>query len=155
MIGPRIIAPWKIAPEDNCPPDICPPDICLPDNCFRGKLALPRTITPEENCPQENCFLTIKSPSKIIASTQANSSLRVLGVNWGKLSIAYQYYNIRQLQLGGKEWFTSIHILQILTKPCRAPLTREYLSLNASWFLYARTQKKDNIFLEKLIRKRI
>ena len=40
------------------------------------------------------------------------------------------------------KWFTSIYFLQILTKPCRTPLIREKLLLNAFWFSYARTQKK-------------
>ena len=43
---------------------------------------------------------------------------------------------------------------QILTKPCRTPLIKELLLLNASLFSYARTQKKC-IFLEKLTWKKM
>ena len=45
-----------------------------------------------------------------------------------------------------EERFISLYFLQILTKPCRTPLIREHLSLNASWFSYARTQKKLQLF---------
>ena len=34
-----------------------------------------------------------------------------------------------------------MYFLQVLAKPCRTPLIREDLSLNASSFSYARTQK--------------
>ena len=97
------------------------------------------------NRPLENCPLTTKVPSKIIAPTQANSPQRVLRMNWGKLSIVYEYYNMRGLQLRCKKWFTSICLLQILTKPCRAPLIRQHLWLKSSWFPYARTPKKEKI----------
>ena len=96
---------------------------------------LPLTTASEENCPPENCLLTI------IASTQANSPKRVLRVQWVKTCVVYEYYNIRVLQLRSKNRFTSICFLQILTKPCRTPLIREQLSLNASWCSSARTQK--------------
>ena len=59
-----------------------------------------------------------------------------------------------RLQIRNKKWFTSIYFLQILTKPCKTPLVRKQLSLNASWFSYGRTQK-NRIFLEKLIWKKI
>ena len=97
---------------------------------------LPLTAASKENCPPENCPLTI------IAPTQANSPKRVLRVKWVKICIVYEYYNIRVLQLRSKNRFTSIYFLQILTKPCRTPLIREQLSLNASWFSSARMQKK-------------
>ena len=51
------------------------------------------------------------------------------------------------------QMFSCEHFWQVLTKPCRTSLIREHLSLNASWFSYARTQK--NTFFEKLIRKKI
>ena len=96
---------------------------------------LPLTTASEENCPPENCPLTIIGP------TQANSPKRVLRVKWVKICIVYEYYDIRVLQLRSKNRFTSIYFLQILTKPCRAPLIREQLSLNASWFSSAIKQK--------------
>ena len=80
----------------------------------------------------------------MIVPTEANSHQRVLRLNWGKLCIIYEYYNIWVLQLKSKKWFTSILFLQILTKPCRTPLITEHLSLNVSWFSYARAQKKFN-----------
>ena len=46
------------------------------------------------------------------------------------------------LQLRSKKWFTSIYFLQILTKPCRTPIIRDDILLNASWFSWARTQKR-------------
>ena len=49
---------------------------------------------------------------------------RVLRANWGKLCILYEYFNLRVVQLRSKNRFTSIYFLQILTKPCRAPLIR-------------------------------
>ena len=49
------------------------------------------------------------------------------------------YFSKRQVRI--KKWFIFIDLLQILTKPCRASRIREHLSLNASWFSYARTQK--------------
>ena len=98
-----------IASEENCP-----------------RIIIPRTIAPEDNYHAENCFLTIKISPKIIAPTQANSSQRVIRVSWGKLCIAYEYYNIRVLQLRSKTWFTSIYFLQVLTKSCRTPFIREH-----------------------------
>ena len=101
---------------------------------------LPLTTASEENCPPENCLLTI------IASTQANSPKRVLRVQWVKTCVVYEYYNIRVLQLRSKNRFTSIYFLQILTKPCRKPLIRKHFSLNASWFSFAKTQKKKKLW---------
>ena len=101
----------------------------------------PAQLPPRKTDPPENCPLTKKFPWKITNPTQANSPQRVLRVNWGKLCIIYQYYNIQVLQHRSKKWFTSINFLQILTKPCRITLIREHLLLNASWFSYARTQK--------------
>ena len=95
----------------------------------------PRKIAP----PMANCPFS----SKIIAPTQVNSHQRVVGVNWWKL-----------LQLRSKKWFTSKYFLQILTKACRTPFIREHLSPSASWFCYARTQKKA-FWGKKLIRKKI
>ena len=108
----------------TAPPDNCSPVNYPEDNCLRGKL------------PPDNKISLKHSP------TQANSPQRVLKVNWGKLCIVYEYYNIQVLQLRSKRWFTSIYILQILMKPCRALLIREHFSLNASWFSYARTQER-------------
>ena len=121
---PRKIAPRIIAPKENYPLDSCP----------REKL------TPA------NCPLTMKFPSKIVAPTQANSPQRVLQVNYGKLCIVYVYHNMQLLQLRSKKSFTSIYFLQILTKPCRTPIIREDILLNASWFSWARTQKRKNSF---------
>ena len=113
--------------------------LCLlsPDNC-------PRTIPPQENCPvdncpqgkllPENCPLTIKFPSKILSPAQGNSPQRALRVNWGKLCIVYEYYNMRALQLRSKNRFTSIYFLQILTNPGRTLLITEHFSLNVSRF---------------------
>ena len=72
-----------IAPKKNCLPDNCPLDNC-----------------PQEKFPPDNCPLTINFPSKIIAPTQANTSQRVLWVNWGKLcivssTIIYKYCKLR------------------------------------------------------------
>ena len=143
-IAPRTISPWMIAPW------IIPPRTVAPkENC-----SLPPTIAPEENCLPGNCPLTIKFSLKIVAPTQANSPQRVLRVNWGKLCIVYEHYNIPVLQLKSKNRFASIYFLQILTKPCRTPLIIEHLSVNASWFSSARTQKKYN-FLEKLLQKKL
>ena len=108
----------------------------------RGKLPPGKLSPHHEVSLKNNCLLWSKYPQ------------RVLQVNWGKLCIVYEYYNIRVLQLRRKKWFTSKYFLQILTKPCKTPLTREHLSLNASWFSYSRTQKENN-FLEKLIRKKM
>ena len=116
---PRKIAPRIIAPKENYPLDSCP----------REKLA------------PANCPLTMRCPSKIVAPTQANSPQRVLRVKWGKLCIVYEHYIIRVPQIRSKKWFTFLYFLQILIKPCRTPPIREHLSLNASWFSYARTQK--------------
>ena len=134
-ITPRTVAPPQIvSPEENCPRPS--------DNCPRGKLT-PGKLSPHHEVSfKNNCLLWSKYPQ------------RVLQVNWGKLCIVYEYYNIRVLQLRRKKWFTSKYFLQILTKPCKTPLTREHLSLNASWFSYSRTQKENN-FLEKLIRKKM
>ena len=114
MIAPCIIAPQTITAEVNCPWGKLPP----------GKLPTHHKVSLENNCPH-----------------QANSPQRVLRVNWGKLCIVNEYYNIRVLQLTSKNWFTSIYILHILTKPCRTPLIIEHLSLNTSWFSSARMQK--------------
>ena len=124
----RTIAPWMIDPGiiDNCPPDSCPE----------------WQVPPGKTAPlQENCSLNIKIPSTIITPTQANSPQWVLRVNGGKLCIDKEYYNIRVLQRRSKKSFTSICFLQVLTKPCRTRLIRVHLSLNASWFFSARTQK--------------
>ena len=56
----------------------------------------------------------MKFPSKIISPTQATFPESVLQVNWAKLSIVNEYYNISVLQLRSKKWFTSIYFLQIL-----------------------------------------
>ena len=115
--------------EENCPLDVCPSPGQLPPRIIapRGKLP-PKKISPSPYCT---------------APTQANSHQRVSQVNWGKQCIVY---NIRVLQLRSKKWFASIYFLQILNKLCRTPLIREHLSLNASWFSYARTQKENTIF---------
>ena len=146
------LPPGKIAPgwlpHRQLPTRIIAPE----ENCPRGRLPLGQ-LPPRENVPPENCSLTTKFPSKIFASTQANSPQRVLRVNWGKLCIVYDYVNTRVLQLRSKNRFTSIYFLQILTKPCRKPLIRKHFSLNASWFSFAKTQKKKKN-CEKLIRKK-
>ena len=108
-----------IVPEENCPLDNCPQEKLPPGQLLRRKIAL-QIIIPSENGPppaSEDCPLTIKFLSKIIAPTQANSRQRVLRVNWRKLSIVYEYYDIWVPLLRGKKWFTSIYFLQILTKP--------------------------------------
>ena len=110
----------------TAPPDNCSPVNYPEGNCLRGKLPPDNKISLEHSPPP----------------TQANSPQRVLKANWGKLCIVYEYYNIQVLQLRSKRWFTSIYILQILMKPCRALLIRENFSLNASWFSYARTQER-------------
>ena len=133
-----------------------PPDSCLPDNSFREKLpprkVAPRLNAPEENFPPENCPLTIRFPLKIIAPTQANSPQRVLRVNWGKLCILYEYFNIRVVQLRSKNRFTSIYFLQILTKPCRTPLIIQHFT-KCLLIFFRQNAKKYNL-LEKLIPKK-
>ena len=127
-----------------------------------GQLPL-RIIAREENCPPENCSLTVKFPRKIIAPAQTNFPQKVLRVNLGRLCIVCnysclwlknhstkKYFSRRQIRI--KKWFTSIYLLKILNKSARSSHIREHLSLNASWFSYARTQKKFffwNIYSEK------
>ena len=113
-----------------------------------------------ENCPPENCPLTINFPPKTIAPPpQANSTQRALRVNLGKLCIAYEYYCLRlknhstkkyfsRRQFRIKKRFTSICLLQILTRPCRAPFTKCLL-------IFLRQNTKKILFLKKLIRKKI
>ena len=109
----------------------------------------PSIIAPEYIYRQEDCRLTIKFPLKIIAATQANFTQRVLRVNEENYALSastiikellYQKLFLR-LQVRSKKWFTSIYFWQISTKPCQTPVIREQLSLNASWFSCARTQK--------------
>ena len=69
-----------------------------------------------------------------------------------KVSFYQKFFS--RLQLRIKKWFTPIKFLQILTTPCRMPLIREHLSLNASWYSYARKWKKKKK-IEKLIWKKI
>ena len=64
------------------------------------QIIVPWIIAPKKNFPPDNCPLTINFPSKIIAPTQANTSQRVLWVNWGKLcivssTIIYKYCKLR------------------------------------------------------------
>ena len=136
MIAPRIIAPGTIASGDNCPRGKVPPD-----NCSQGKLT-PRKLSNHHEVSLKNNYPhSSKFPQ------------RVLQVNWGKLYVAYEYYNIRVLELRSKKWFTTIYFSQILTKPCRTPFTREHFSLNASWFSYTWTQK-NTIFWKNWFRKK-
>ena len=79
--------------------------------------------------------------------------MHCLRVLWLKNRSTKSYFS--RLQIKSQKWFISIYFLQILTKPCRTPLKRELFSLNASWFPYARTQKKKHNFWEKLARKNI
>ena len=71
-----------------------------------------RTIAPKENCLTDNSLQNHSTKS---------------------------YFS--RLQIMSKNLFTFMYFLQILTRPWRTPLIREHLSLNASWFSYARTQK--------------
>ena len=59
QLPPRKITPWTVVP----PREFLPRKIAL----------APRTTVPEENWPPENCPLTMKFPSKIIASFRANT----------------------------------------------------------------------------------
>ena len=128
--------------EENCPLDVCPSP---------GQLS-PSIIAPEENCPRRKfpphhivLPLLKQIPTKEYHRwTEENSAL----------SIIYEYHNIRVLQLRSKKWFASIYFLQILNKLCRTPLIREHLSLNASWFSYARTQKENTIFWKNWFEKK-
>ena len=117
-LSPGQLPPKWLLPPDNCPRTIAPERKCprwkfLPGQLPPGQLPSrkidPRAIVPEENYSPENCPLIKKFPSKIIAPTQANPPQRVLCVNWSKLYIAYEYYNIRVMQLRCKNRFTSIH----------------------------------------------
>ena len=126
-----------------------------PDNCTREKVAS-RTISSEENCPRPP--VTIAPHHKISLEkncpTQANSSQRVLPVNWGKLCIMYEYFNMWVLLLRSKKWFTSIYFYRFqlnLTEHTykRAPFTKCLL-------IFLRQNAKTNRynFLEKLIRRK-
>ena len=90
--------PPRWFPPDNCPPDNFPWRKLPPGQLPPRKTAPPMTIAPhhkislEKNCP-----------------TQANSPQRVLRVNWGKLCIIYEYFNMPVLLLRNKKWFTSIY----------------------------------------------
>ena len=138
-IAPRTISPWMIAPGQLRLGLIAPEKNCTLNNGSRGKLP-PGQFAPWKTAPG-------KSPAQNKISFENNCPhsskfrQRVLRVNWGKLSIVYEYYNIWVLQLSSKKGFTSIYLLQILTKPCGTPLIRKHLSLNASRFSYARTNK--------------
>ena len=133
-IAPRLIAPQAITTEDNYPLNNF-----SPDNCAREKLP-PRTIVPEENYPPENCPVTRIFPLLLpLKQIPINECYKWTEENYA-LSL-YEYYNIRVLQLRIKNRFSSIYVLQILTKPSRTPLIREHISLNTSWFSSARTQK--------------
>ena len=123
QLPPRKIVPWIIAPW----------------------MIAPQIIAPEDNFPLENCPLTIKFPSKIIAPTQAYLPKRVLRVNWGKLCIVYDCYNIWVLQLRSKKWFTSMHVLQILTKPCWTPLNTTKRTKWLLIFLRRNAKNKQNL----------
>ena len=155
----KVLLVWSTSCNIACPIE-CP---LWKPNCFSIKYGYynlrvlgqlpPRKIAREENCPPENCPLTVKFPPKIIAPAQTNSPQKVLRVNLGRLCIVCNYYCLwlknhstkkyfsrRQIRI--KKWFTSIYLLKILNKSARSSLIREHLSLNASWFSYARTEKK-------------
>ena len=145
----RKISPGQLPPR-WFPPDNCPPDnfpwVKLPPGQFPPRKTAPAppvTIAPhhkislEKNCP-----------------TQANSSQRVLPVNWGKLCIMYEYFNMWVLLLRSKKWFTSTYFYRFqlnLTEHTykRAPFTKCLL-------IFLRQNAKTNRynFLEKLIRKK-
>ena len=146
------ISSRTIAPEENCPSDNCPWTIVPEDNCPRG------------NMPPENRSLTIKFPPKNNCPHSSKFPSKGTTSELRKICIVYEYYcpllnnhstkkYFSRRQIRSKKWLTSIYLRQVLTKPCRTSLIREHLSLNASWFSYARTQK--NTFFEKLIRKKI
>ena len=113
QLPPGIYAFRKIVPRTIAPEHKCPRWKFLPGQLPPGQLPSrkidPRAIAPEENYSPENCPLIIKFPSKIIAPTQGNPPQRVLCVNWCKLYIAYEYYNIRVMQLRCKNRFTFIY----------------------------------------------
>ena len=132
--------------QDNCPPD-CPTDNCSPrtitpeDNCPRGKLAsdncsphnYPRgKISPGQLSPRKFGAeklpppLTIKFPSKIIAPTHKFPPKSTTS------ELRKTMHCLRVMQFRSKKLFASIYFIQILTKSCRKPLTREHISLNAS-----------------------
>ena len=118
-----------IAPEKNCPPGNCPQGNCPP-----GKLPPHSKISLENNCHHSSKFSSKSTTSEL---RKAMHFLRVLLL---KNQITKSYFP--RMQIRSKKWFTSIYFLQILTKPWRTPLVGEHFSLNASWFSYARTQKK-------------
>ena len=119
------------------------------DNC-------PRMIAPEENYPWENCPPHHKFSPKINSPHSSKfPSKSTTRVNLANLCIVYEHYCLWLKNHSRiKKWFTSIYLLQILTRPCRTSLIREHLSPNAPWFSYSRMQnytflKKKKIEKEK------
>ena len=86
------------------------------------KVKRARAIAPEENCP-----LTIKFPpknncKKYYEWTEESYALSTSAINKDHSTKCC----FSKLQIRSKKWFTSIYLLQILAKPCRTPLTREF-----------------------------
>ena len=117
-----MIAPWIIA---NSPPP--------PRQLLQRKLP---SHGEEENCP-----LNIKFPLKIIAPLKQIPAKEYY--EWTEQNYALSTSTIinKYCNLGVKSDLLPYNFCQILTKPYRTLLIRERLSLNASWFSYARTQK--------------
>ena len=125
------------------------------DDCPREKLPL-RIIANNKNCSWENCPPHRKFSPKINSPHSSKfPSKSTTRVNLANLCIVYEHYCLRLMNHSRiKKWFTSIYLLQILTRPCRTSLIREHLSPNAPWFSYSRMQnytflKKKKIELEK------
>ena len=91
-----------------------------------GKLPPHHKIYPKNNCPNSSNFFSKSTMSELRKTMDClqNHSTK-------------SYFSRLQI----KKLFTSMYFLQILTKPWRKPLIRKHLSVNASWFSYARTQK--------------
>ena len=134
---------------ENCPPDNFPLDDCP------LRIIGPQTISPEDNCPWGKNYPTgkfprhHKFPPKIIALTQVRLKeyYERMDRNYGlsTSTIIKESFHQKVIsqgsKLGVKSYLLPSIFYRFLTKPCRKSLIREQLSLNASWFSYARTQK--------------
>ena len=109
------------------------------------KIAPPYKIFSKNNCPYSSKFSSKTTTSELRKTIHC---LRVLSL---KNHSTKNYFS--RLQLMCKKWFTSLCFLQIWTKSWRTTLIREHLSLNVSWFPYARTQK-DTIFWKNWFEKK-